>query len=130
MKLADSELHVAKRVRRGLRWQTTGLWILGMFSVSCLGIATIVFAMLVSHLHRHGLPVSSLMKVLSDLQHPSGIQPLFVLTSTTMTLMCLLLALYCAFALFAVVRTGRERRLLLRLLNEDKAEEKGKGRKG
>ena len=118
MRLTDSKLHVAMKVRRALRWQTVSSWTLGIASVSFLGMATFEFMMLVSQLHRHGLPVSRLMQALSDLQHPSGIQPLFVFSAATMVLMCSFVGLQCAMERAALMSISRERRLLLKLLDE------------
>jgi len=76
--------------------------------------------MLVNHLHEHGLAAPKLLVVLSQSQHPSHVDILFVFALTVVALLALLVALQCAFGAIGTTRRVREQQLLLRFMGETK----------
>ena len=120
MQLTTSEARIVENLRKGSRWRLMAPWVLSAGSASLLAIAALEIVMLVNHLHEHGLAASKLLVVLSQSQHPSHVDILFVFVLTVAVPLKLLVALQCAFGVIGTTRRVREQQLLLRFMGETK----------
>lgn len=114
MQLTTSEARIVENLRKASRWRLVTPWVLAAGSTSFLGIAALEIVMLVNHFHEHGLAASQLLAVVSESQHPSHVDLLFVWELTVLAPLSLLVALQCAFGVIGTTRRAREQRLLLR----------------
>ncbi len=120
MQLTTSEARIVENLRKASRLRRVTPSVLGTCSASFLAIAALEIVMLVNHFHEHGLAASKLVAVLSESQHPSHVDLLFVFGLTVLAPLSLLVALQCAFGVIGTTRRAREQQLLLRLAGENK----------
>ncbi len=120
MQLTTSEAQIVENLRKGSRLRLVTPWVLGACSASFLAIAALEIVMLVNHFHEHGLAASEFLVVLSESQHPSHVDILFVFGLTVLAPLSFLVALQCAFGVIGTRRRVREQQLLLRFTGENK----------
>lgn len=115
LELTSSEIRTIRRVRVMERRRSLTVWVLGMSSVLLVSFAALEMILLAVHLHRHGVPFSNLLPLLSQTKLPGDIQVGIVFAAATLIPLTLIAGLHCAVALLVLLPIRhKEHQLLLR----------------
>ncbi len=118
LELTRSEMRILERIRTASRLRKINVWVLGLGSMAFLSIGVLYIIILVKGLHEHGIPASNLFTVLSESDHSSGIDVLFVFVGASVIPLMLWVALQLAFSAIFLGQITRQHQLLLKLADE------------
>jgi|GEM_PF-7134410 len=122
MELTKSDERIAKLVRKAMKWHKISFWAIVFSSLFFLAMAFVCFLFLQSHLNEHGVQVRNVIQVMCEAEHSSEIQVMLVSLLLGMIQMKLFVGVMGVGSIITFYYWSRERRLLLKLL--DNQEEK------
>ncbi|MEX0718194.1 MAG: hypothetical protein WD066_16490 [Planctomycetaceae bacterium] len=115
MGLSPAERRIIEKARRSVRWSRVNAWVLGLSAAAMLTAAALLTKVMADHLREHHVALSELFALISESQHPSGVQLSLVFLSVAGITMLVFTAMSHAGNVLVIKIITAERRLLLKL---------------